>query len=163
MSMLSSDPYSCVICRLPLPVSSKRRLINPVTEASADVHEFFVQYVVPGYVFSPSDSSKYICKYPCFADVEKAMKRHLSMQEILANIRGKLSLHPSSPDPAAIPAPGSAASSSQPVIPHLRNVSFLSVVQRLIESFYRFIIITTCIIIVSHDMTFLIAPFTRNI
>ena len=158
MSMQSSDPYSCVICHLPLLISSKRRLINPVTEANTDVHEFFVQYVVPGYVFSPSDSSKYVCKYPCFADVEKATKRHLLMQGILANICGKLSLHPSSPDPVAIPAPGSA-SSSQPVIPHLRNSRFLSVVQRMIKSFDRFIVIT-CIII---DMTFLIAPFSRNI
>ena len=102
--MQGLDPYTCVTCRLPLPISSKRRLINLVTEANADVHEFFLQYVVPGYNFSPSDSSKYICKHPCFADVEKAMKLLLSMQEILANIRGKLNLHcdPSSPDPASL-------------------------------------------------------------
>ena len=34
-SMQRSDPYTCIICRLPLPISSKRRLINPVTEANA--------------------------------------------------------------------------------------------------------------------------------
>ena len=98
---MSSDTHCCVICRLPLPVSGKRRLINPVTEANAGVHEFFVRYVAPGYVFSPSDSSKYMCKNPCFADVEKAMKRHLSLQELLGSIRGQLNMHPKSPDSAS--------------------------------------------------------------
>ena len=50
----------------------QKRSINPATEGNADVHEFFVQYVVPSYIFSPCDSAKYVCRYPCFADVEKA-------------------------------------------------------------------------------------------
>ena len=115
-------------CLFPAKGDSSIRLLK---QTLMSTNYSFTEYVVPGYNFSPSDFSKYICKHPCFADVEKAMKRHLSMQEILANIRGKLNLHPSSPDPAAIPAPGSAASSSQPVTPHLRNVRFLSVVRLL--------------------------------
>ena len=117
---MSSDTYTCVICRLPLPVASKRRRINPVTEANADVHEFFIHYVVPGYVFSPSDSVKYMCLYPCFADIMKALKHHLALQELLGSVRGQLSLHPSlgsagsAPDSPIVASsqPGSEASST---------------------------------------------------
>ena len=110
---MSSGTYKCVICHLPLPIASKRRLINPVPEANADVHEFFIHFVAPGFIFSPSDSVKYMCLYPCFADVKKALKHHLTLQEILASLRGQLNLHcnPSKADSA--PDSQIAAASTQ--------------------------------------------------
>ena len=53
MSVIQSVP-ACVICKSDLPVATKRRLIYPCSEVNADVHEFFVSIVSPGYRFEPA-------------------------------------------------------------------------------------------------------------
>ena len=43
--------FVCVVCNSELPIAIKRRVIHPCSEANADVHEFFVNVVAPGYTF----------------------------------------------------------------------------------------------------------------
>lgn len=94
---MSSQVHFCLLCRLPLPVASKRRGIHPVSEVNADIHEFFVRTVAPGYAFSPCDTPKYLCRYPCYSTLEKALKSYISLQEHLSTMRSQLDVCAESP------------------------------------------------------------------
>ena len=50
--------FSCVVCGADLPMAVKRRVLHPPNEANADVREFFVSVVAPGYSFA-SDIVRY--------------------------------------------------------------------------------------------------------
>ena len=52
------------MCGADLPMATKRRVIHSCNETNADVHEFFVSVVVPGYSFDPA-SVHYVCRLPC--------------------------------------------------------------------------------------------------
>ena len=81
--------YSCVVCGADLPTSVKRRVLHPPNEANADVHEFFVSVVAPGYSFA-SDAVRYACRYTCFSILQKAVKHHVALQGLLEKLRTNL-------------------------------------------------------------------------
>ena len=84
-----SDHF-CLLCSLRLDTASKRRLIHPITEVNASIHEFFVHSVAPGYVFSPSHVRRYLCRFPCYTNLEKALKHYTALQSLLEGIRTQL-------------------------------------------------------------------------
>ena len=63
----------CVICKSDLPSATKQRIIHPSSKVNADVHEFFVSVVSPGYRFEPASEVRYACRVPCFSNLEKAV------------------------------------------------------------------------------------------
>ena len=77
--------FSCVVCSADLPTVVKRRVLHPPNEANADVHEFFVSVVAPGYSFA----SDIVC-YTCFATLQKAVKHHVALQDLLEKLRTSL-------------------------------------------------------------------------
>ena len=90
--MADSLGFACLVCCSDVEVASKRRLIYPVTKANAEVHNFFVQFVFPGYVFSPVHFPKYLCRSPCFSNLEKALKHKEALEKIVASLRTQLTL-----------------------------------------------------------------------
>ena len=80
---------SCVVCNSDLPTAAQRRVINPCNEANGDVHNFFVNVVSPGYKFS-SSSVSYLCRVPCFSNLQKAVKHHDTLKELLGSLRANL-------------------------------------------------------------------------
>ena len=88
--MTDTRRFTCLVCGLDVEVASKRRLIYPVTEANAEAHNFFVQFVFRGYVFSSVHSPKYLCRSPCFSNLEKALKHKEALEKILASLRSQL-------------------------------------------------------------------------
>ena len=81
--------FSCVVCGADLPMAVKRRVLYPPNEANADVREFFVSVVAPGYSFA-SDIVRYVCRYTCFATLQKAVKHHVALQDLLEKLRTSL-------------------------------------------------------------------------
>lgn len=71
----------CFFCNAALLAAATRRLLHPVTDANADVHHFFVTVVRPGHHFSAE--SVYACRRVCFANLAKAMRHHIALQELL--------------------------------------------------------------------------------
>ena len=80
---------SCVVCGADLPTSVTRRVLHPPKETNADVHEFFVSVVAPGYSFV-GDAIGYACRYTCFSYLEKAVKHHVALQALLEKLRRNL-------------------------------------------------------------------------
>ncbi len=97
-----SAAYKCLLCSKPLPYACKRRLLSPVTEANADVHEFFVTHVSPGFQFGEQQS--YVCRQGCWGDLEKAVKHFVQLRDLL----GKLKLRQTPSTSASSPS-GSGA------------------------------------------------------
>ena len=95
---------SCIVCYSDLPTATKRRVIHPCSEANADVHEFFVNVVAPGYTFEPT-SVRYVCRSPCFSDLEKAVKHHVSLQMLLDKLRINLPVARTPPQTLTDPGP----------------------------------------------------------
>ena len=88
--MTDTRKFTCLLCGSDVEVASKRRLIYLVTKANAEAHNFFVQFVFRGYVFSPVHSPKYLCRSPCFSNLEKALKHNKALEKILASLRSQL-------------------------------------------------------------------------
>ena len=87
--MAEDTNFKCVVCGADLPTAVKRRVLHPPNEANADVHEFFVSVVAPGYSFA-SDVVRYACRYTCFVTLQKAVKHHVSLQGLLEKLRMSL-------------------------------------------------------------------------
>ena len=62
-------------------MATKRRVIQLCSEVNANVHEFFVSIVSPGYRFEPASDVHYSCRVPCFSNFEKAITYHLALHE----------------------------------------------------------------------------------
>ena len=86
--------FTCLVCGSDVGVASKTRLIYPVTRANVDVYNFFVNFVSPGYAFSPEGAPKYLCRSPCFFNLEKALKHNDALEKILGNLRSQLASRP---------------------------------------------------------------------
>ena len=96
--MLSSTAvpiYSCIVCNSDVPTAAQRRVINPRNERSAVVHDFFVNIVSSGYKFE-SSSVSYLRRVPCFSNLQKVVKHHDALKELLVSLCANL-LVPQSP------------------------------------------------------------------
>ena len=71
----------CCLCSALLLIP-KRRVVNPLSPANADVRTFLVDVVRPGHRFG--DSVSYVCRAPCFSNLAKAGKHHAAFQELMA-------------------------------------------------------------------------------
>ena len=87
--IMASPANCCVVCNADLPTAVKRRVIHPCNEANADAHEFFMNVVSPGYTFQ-STSVRYVCRTPCFLNLEKAIKHHNALRDLLGSLRGNV-------------------------------------------------------------------------
>ena len=83
---MSSVPR-CIVCNSAVAIAAKRRVIHPCNEANADVHQFFVSVLFPGYKFESKSSVSYLCRAPCFSSLEKAVKHHVALQGLLHSLR----------------------------------------------------------------------------
>ena len=92
-------------------------MINPRSEGNAVVHDFFVNIVSSGYKFE-SSSVSYLCRVPCFSSLQKAVKHHNALEELLASLRVNL-LVPQSPavqnEPATFDDHGEGASQTSSI------------------------------------------------
>lgn len=79
MASVSVSP-SCFLCSANLLVSSKRRLISPLSSAYAEVHKFVVDIVRPNHCF---EGVSYVCRLPCFANLTKAVRHHVALIELM--------------------------------------------------------------------------------
>ena len=86
---MASPANCCVVCNADLPTAVKRRVIHPCNEANADAHEFFMNVVSPGYTFQ-STSVRYVCRTPCFLNLEMAIKHHNALRDLLGSLRGNV-------------------------------------------------------------------------
>ena len=72
----------CLLCNCHLAVNS-RRVLNPVTTANAEVHQFTKEYIRPSYKFG--EDTVYICR-PCFSNLYKAMRLLRTLQDLLTKL-----------------------------------------------------------------------------
>ena len=85
--MSSTAVPRCIVCNSAVAIAAKRRVIHPCSEVNADVHEFFVRVVFPGYRFESKSGVSYLCRAPCFSSLEKAVKHHVALQGLLHSLR----------------------------------------------------------------------------
>ena len=71
----------CCLCSADLAVVNRRRVIRPISEANADVCEFFTAFVRPGYEFG--EAVHYVCRTPCFSNLVKTVKCHVALMATL--------------------------------------------------------------------------------
>ena len=85
--MSSTAVPRCIVCNSAVAIAAKRRVIHPCSEVNADVHQFFVSVVFPGYKFESKSGVSYLCRSPCFSSLEKAVKHHVALQGLLHSLR----------------------------------------------------------------------------
>ena len=119
MSVIRPIPM-CVICQSDLPVATKRRIIHPISEVNADVHEFFVSVVSPGYRFEPASEVRYTCRVPCFSNLENAVRHHVALQGLLESLRSRI--HPT----AIVPPPIQCTTSLHGTPPSMSNTTMVN-------------------------------------
>jgi hypothetical protein len=71
MAESAGKAYECLLCRSPLNISSKRRVVHPRNASNTDVHNFVLDSLCRGWRL-PVDDTVYTCRTPCFADLQKA-------------------------------------------------------------------------------------------
>ena len=66
------------------------QLLNPVSEANADVHEFLhVTFVRPDCRFGTE--AAYTCRRTCFADLTKSVRHNVALRELLCTLGAPVS------------------------------------------------------------------------
>ena len=82
----------CAICRSPIPAGTHRRLLKPPSPSTESAARFLAVYVSPSLL--PSHGGRvYACKM-CFGKLEKGCKTIDTVQQIVSDLRGALSLPP---------------------------------------------------------------------
>ena len=97
----------CIFC-CTNTIPEKRRIVSPTSQYHADLHEFLTTAV--GYQFGAG--VVYACRYPCFADIQKAAKRHTELVCLIKKLRAspnglmkRTTAHASTQMSAPVPAP----------------------------------------------------------
>lgn len=84
----------CVVCNSPVTKAVQRRVIYPCSEVNRDIYEFFLKVVSPGYKFKATTGHgavNYVCRVPCFSNLQKAVKHHVALENLLGLLRANLS------------------------------------------------------------------------
>ena len=81
----------CFLCSASLGFPTKRRVISPVSEVNADIHEFLVTAVRPGHQFGSKVA--YVCRMPCFSNLTKAVKHHVTLRDLMLSFGAPIHAH----------------------------------------------------------------------
>ena len=67
----------CTLYNAGLPAAVERQILNSVSEADVDVHEFLVTFVRPDSRFGTE--AAYTCHRTCFANLTRSLRHNVAL------------------------------------------------------------------------------------
>ena len=81
----------CVVCGISVPLSSRRRTLNPPVVANEEARGFFLKFVADAscsQVFQDVSGPAYACN-PCFAKLERGNRHNSATVSLISELRDR--------------------------------------------------------------------------